>query len=88
MAATPFSKGIKGSVFLAKNCHSKSHREKLVQELMETQFRVDSLSSCLKNGKPPPGVNLRNKTETLGKYLFYLAFENSRSDGESSTVML
>ena len=77
-----FSKGIKAAVFLARNCGSKNNREKLVKELTSSEFRVDSLSSCLNNRKAPPGVNLKDKKQVMSKYLFYLAFENQRTDGE------
>mmetsp|Transcript_21930 Transcript_21930/g.41410 ORF Transcript_21930/g.41410 Transcript_21930/m.41410 type:complete len:737 (-) Transcript_21930:284-2494(-) len=76
----PFSEGIKGAVFLARNCNSKNNREQLVRDLMATSLRVDSLSSCLKRGSPPPGVGMKNKTKLIHHYMFYLAFENQRTD--------
>ncbi|KAL3780861.1 hypothetical protein HJC23_001594 [Cyclotella cryptica] len=78
--AVPFSTGIKGASFLAKNCGSKNNREDVVKKLQATEFRVDSLSSCLKNAEPPPGVNMHNKTNVMEKYLLHLAFENGRTD--------
>jgi hypothetical protein len=74
---------IKGALFLARNCGSRNHRENIVQELQELNdiFRVDSLSSCLHNAKPPSGMTLKDKGAVMGKYLFYLAFENqNRTD--------
>mmetsp|Transcript_26613 Transcript_26613/g.30725 ORF Transcript_26613/g.30725 Transcript_26613/m.30725 type:complete len:492 (+) Transcript_26613:388-1863(+) len=78
--AMPYSDVIKGAVFMARNCASRNNREELVKELQSTALRVDSLSSCLKKGTPPPGVDVKNKSAVLEKYMFYLAFENSRSD--------
>ena len=75
--AVDFRKAIKGASFLANNCDSQSHRENVVMELMKTKFRIDSLSACLNNAKPPPGVSdLTNKAKVLQQYLFHLAFEN------------
>ena len=51
-----------------------------MKDLIEAGFRVDSLSSCLKNADVPPDVNLQNKTNVMEKYLFHLAFENGRVD--------
>jgi len=72
-----FDTAIKGAMFMAKNCHSRNNREKLVKQLQASTFRIDSLSSCLHNAGLPPGVHSRdNKTAIMEKYLFYLAFEN------------
>eukprot|EP00934_Nitzschia_sp_Nitz4_P000456 Nitzschia sp. Nitz4//scaffold45_size130396//119722//120969//NITZ4_003473-RA/size130396-processed-gene-0.233-mRNA-1//-1//CDS//3329552470//456//frame0 len=79
-AAVDFDKVIKGASFLAKNCNSKNDREGLVSRLAATEFRVDSLSSCLRNAEPPPGVDMKNKMQVLQQYLFHLAFENQCSD--------
>lgn len=43
-------------------------------------FRIDSLSSCLRNALPPNGINLDNKTDVMSSYLFYFAFENQRTE--------
>ena len=75
-----YDKAIKGAVFLARNCHSRNGREGIVKKLMDSQLRVDSLSSCLHNAAPPPGVHLSNKKEVMSHYLFYLAFENQNID--------
>jgi hypothetical protein len=71
-----YDKAIPGAVFLARNCGSHNHRERLVQDLMASEFRVDSLSSCLNNAKPPDGISLGDKLQVMRHYLFYLAFEN------------
>jgi hypothetical protein len=74
--AVDFDKAIKGASFLARNCNSKNNREKVVKELQESSFRTDSVSSCLHNAEPPPGVSKKNKGDVMRSYLFYLAFEN------------
>lgn len=74
--AVDYDTAIKGAVFLARNCGSMNNREGLVKKLQQSDFRVDSLSDCLKNARPPPGVDLENKVKVMQQYLFYLAFEN------------
>ena len=79
--AVDFHKAIHGASFLANNCQSFSNREYWVESLKNTSFRVDSLSGCLHNANPPPGLDdLRNKTKVLQQYLFHLAFENQRAE--------
>lgn len=65
---------------MARNCASKNKREQFVKDLIKSPFRVDSLSSCLKNKEPQKGWNMKNKNEIMGKYLFHLSFENQRVD--------
>jgi len=77
--AVDFHKVIKGASFLARNCDSKNKRENLVSELIETELRVDSLSSCLNNAEFP-GIDMENKTAIMEQYLFHLAFENQNVD--------
>ncbi|KAL7542201.1 hypothetical protein ACHAWF_007114 [Thalassiosira exigua] len=73
-----FDEGIKGASFMARNCKSRSGREAIVKKLQASpHIRVDSLSSCLHNAKPPPGANLKDKIDVMKRYLFHLAFENS-----------
>jgi len=79
-AAVDFQKAIKGASFLANNCESHNKRETVVEELMKTRLRVDSLSGCLNNANPLPGVDMNNKTAIMEQYLFYLAFENQEVD--------
>lgn len=78
--AVNYSKAIKGASFLARNCGAKNNRNDVVTKLIKAGFRVDSLSSCLHNADPPPGVELQNKTDVMKEYLFHLAFENGRVD--------
>jgi hypothetical protein len=68
--AVSFKDGIKGASFLANNCESKNNREEVVQKLMNTAFRVDSLSRCLNNVDPDPEFDLSNKGALMKKYLF------------------
>lgn len=67
--AVSFQDGIKGASFLARNCQSMNDRENVVQQLMDTGFIVDALSSCL-NNVVNPGFDLDNKGEVNRKYLF------------------
>jgi len=76
-----FDSGIHGGLFMANNCGSKSNREQVVKDLQKlaegsTKFRVDSVSSCLKNADIPPGSTRSNKVSIMKHYLFYFAFEN------------
>lgn len=68
-----FDERIEAAVFVARNCHSNSHRENLVKQLGK-HFRVDSPSRCLHN--TDSGFD-RDKVIGLHKYRVYLAFENS-----------
>ena len=80
--AVNYSTAIKGASFLAKNCNSKNNRERVVEQLINTPFRVDSLSTCLHNADPPEGVIMKTapKSEVMQKYLFHLAFENQNTN--------
>jgi hypothetical protein len=78
-----FENAIKGASFLARNCNSASGREGLVRELIrhtfDKKFKIDSLSSCLRNARPPEGVDLNNKTDVMKEYLFHFSFENQQT---------
>jgi hypothetical protein len=78
--AVDFDEVIKAASWLSNNCESKSNREELVKALQNSPLRVDSLSGCLNNAEPPPKVDLSNATAVQEKYLFYLAFENQKSE--------
>lgn len=78
--ALDYDTAIKGAVFLARNCMSDNNREQLVKKLQESVFRVDSLSLCVHNAEPPPGMNLGDKRQVMRAYLFYLAFENQNAE--------
>jgi hypothetical protein len=73
----PFSKVKKAAVFIARNCNSRSKREKLVSSLMNL-MTVDSVSSCLHNFNL--GGDKSNKGKMMQKYALYFAFENERID--------
>ena len=74
-----FDEAIKGAVFMAANCNSRNNREALVKSLMNSTFRVDSVSKCLHNAPKPEGTN-NDKVKIMRHYLFYLAFENQCED--------
>eukprot|EP00934_Nitzschia_sp_Nitz4_P000176 Nitzschia sp. Nitz4//scaffold45_size130396//117407//119422//NITZ4_003472-RA/size130396-processed-gene-0.232-mRNA-1//-1//CDS//3329552467//176//frame0 len=74
-----FNRAIKGASFLANNCDSVNNREDTVLGLISAGLRVDSLSGCLHNAEPPPGVDMSNKTSVIREYLFHLSFENQCS---------
>ena len=72
--AVDYETAIKGAVFMARNCNSRNNREGLVRSLLDSKFRVDSVSQCMKNAEKPDGAE--NRKDILRHYLFYLAFEN------------
>jgi hypothetical protein len=92
-AATPAADELGGSavrkprdrsaaVFVARNCHSKNGREKLIKRL-DTLLRggVDRPGACLNSMAwpkcPPSNGKKCGKHELLRRYPFYLALENS-----------
>ena len=76
-----FASAIKGASFLANNCNSQSNREQVVETLLTTHLRVDSLSGCFNNAELPSGItDSSNKTAILERYLFHLALENQQYD--------
>ena len=77
-----YDKALKGASFIANNCESANHREDVVLALMQSNvFGVESLSACLRNSGPPPGVHdMSNKSAVMERYLFHLAFENQNED--------
>ena len=70
----PWESVSKAGVFIARNCNSKSGREKLVKELMNL-LPVSSVSSCLNNVRLP-SAQLSDKRKLMRLYAFYFAFEN------------
>eukprot|EP01031_Cornospumella_fuschlensis_P025617 gene25617-30937_t len=88
----PFDKLIKAGVFIASTCHrgGETKRLQLVREL-QSFIRIDSLGKCMTTRQNPEGVVLRKgsteqetlqlKQETISRYMFYLAFENSFEPG-------
>ena len=67
-------------LFLARNCKSLNNRERLVIHFQNENL-LHSLSSCLNNFHDPDLDKKMNKVEFMGKYMFYAAFENERSNG-------
>lgn len=71
------------AVFISRNCHSQSGREKYIQQLQK-YIPVHSIGQCL-NNQPWPIPNVTNhfhdwqkkKIDALLLYKIYLAFENS-----------
>lgn len=74
--APPFRETHKSALFVARNCNSKSGREKLVTELMK-HMPVVSASSCLNNFAWP---DHHDKAKLMRQHTLYLAFENSVID--------
>jgi len=69
---------IDGVSFLARNCNSKNHRERIITRLIDLGIRVDSMSACLHNAPKPPGND--DKVRIMQHYKFHAAFENGNVD--------
>lgn len=64
-------------VFINSNCNDLNSRDRYVSELMK-YIKVDAYGRCLHNKDFPGGdQGGKSKIETIGKYKFVLAFENS-----------
>lgn len=86
----PYRSLVKGAAYVASTCHRGSKRDSVVKELSQ-HIRVDSLGKCLKT--PPregsavllegrtPLESLQLKQKALSRYMFYLAFENTKEPG-------
>jgi hypothetical protein len=89
-----FSTLIKAASYVATDCHrtdfANANRDDVVKKIRNYGFRVDGLARCMRS-IGPEGVYLRNyhntdynllmKRETIGKFMFNLAFENSIEEG-------
>ncbi len=89
-----FSYLIKAASYVASDCHKRdsanSNRDSVVQMLRWFDLRVDGLGRCM-HQIGPEGVelprtrdsryNLYLKRETIGRFMFNLAFENSLEPG-------
>lgn len=64
-------------VYVASNCRPLNRRDDYVEELMK-HIAVDSYGRCLHN-KDMNGTGTRGKLDTIGRYKFYLAFENNNA---------
>lgn len=84
---------ISGAAYVASTCHHGEkiiRREQLVQQL-RSHFRVDGLGKCSKTANIPEGIKLtsgataqetlRLKQAAISRYMFYLAFENTKEPG-------
>ena len=72
----PLTRVKRAAVFIARNCHSKSNRERWVKQLMQ-RMPVESVSSCLHNTDM---ANRKDKLDMMKQYAMYFAFENQRVD--------
>ncbi|KAI8351178.1 hypothetical protein BD560DRAFT_337409 [Blakeslea trispora] len=70
-------------LWIAKNCHATSAREKYIEKLMQ-YVDVHSYGTCL-NNRPFPQD--KSRTDLLKEYKFYLAMENSNC-GDYATEKL
>jgi len=89
-----FSSLIKGASYVASDCHkhdsANANRDGVVG-LVRGGFRVDGLGRCMHTATGPEGVSLSKskdtryslylKRQTIGRYLFNFAFENSYEAG-------
>jgi hypothetical protein len=91
-----FSSLIKAGSYVAKDCHKKhgdaanADRDSVVYHIRQAGFRVEGLSKCM-SSRNPEGIylpkthdteqNLRLKRETIGRFMFNMAFENCLEDG-------
>jgi hypothetical protein len=89
-----FASLIKGASYVASDCHrhdsANANRDGVVQILRDHGFRVDGLGRCMRRigpegislpTNPDTRYNLQLKRETIAKFMFYLAFENSIESG-------
>lgn len=83
--AVNYTDAIKGAVFIARNCQSRNRREALAKSLIQSDFRVDSISRCLHNYDVPD--DQFDKVDIMKHYLFHLAFEN-QCEGDYITEKL
>eukprot|EP00039_Didymoeca_costata_P008193 m.108948 g.108948 ORF g.108948 m.108948 type:complete len:552 (+) comp13986_c1_seq1:117-1772(+) len=69
-------------MFMARNCHSTSGREKIVKALIKHKM-AHSVSGCLHNydvKSTLPRSSNSFKVDIMSQYMFYYAFENSIQD--------
>jgi hypothetical protein len=66
------------AVYFASNPFDRCGRTRYVQQLME-YLPVDSYGKCLNNSKLPDDSGWKSKFDTIARYKFTLAFENSIS---------
>ena len=90
-----FTSMIKGGSYVASDCHKRdtanANRDSYVHMIRMNDFRVDGLGRCMHSDTGPEGIslpktrdtryNLYLKRETIGHFLFNMAFENSLEPG-------
>jgi len=64
------------AVYFASNHRERSGRTAYVRELMQ-YIRVDSYGQCLQNRRLENDTGIQTKLDTIARYKFTLAFENS-----------
>jgi hypothetical protein len=95
LPALNFSALIKGASYVASDCHkhdsANANRDGVVALVRAAGFRVDGLGRCMHSATGPEGVALSKskdtryslflKRQTIGRFLFNFAFENSYEAG-------
>lgn len=89
-----FSSLVKGASYVASDCHRRdsanSNRDTVVHLIREAGFRIDGLGRCMHSDvpegyglphTPDSRYNLQLKRDTIARYMFYMAFENSIEPG-------
>lgn len=89
-----FSSLVKGGSYIASDCHRRdsanARRDDVVGEMRNLGLRIDGLGRCM-HSEGPEGIalprsrdtryNLDLKRSVVGKFMFYMAFENSIEAG-------
>jgi hypothetical protein len=90
-----FSSLVKGGSYVASDCHlndeANSKRDSIVAQLRNDGVRVDGLGRCMHSPDNAEGIKILHsqdpferalsKRGVIGRYLFYMAFENSIEPG-------
>lgn len=91
---TNFSSLVPGGSYIASDCHRRdsanARRDEVVGEMRKLGFRIDGLGRCM-HSEGPEGISLPRTRDTrynldvkrsiVGKFMFYMAFENSIEPG-------
>lgn len=89
-----FSSLIKAGAYIASDCHRRdsanARRDDVIADIRKLGLRVDGLGRCM-HSEGPEGVTLSRSRDTrynldvkrsvVGKFMFYMAFENSLEPG-------
>jgi hypothetical protein len=89
-----FTSLVKAGSFVASDCHggdgANANRNEVIRDIRNAGFRVDGLGKCMRSYGPEgitlpnmrnTGLNLVLKRQTIAKYMFNMAFENSIEQG-------